>query len=73
MFSRKSAGRIDILNLENGISKASLFGESDYSQFGYFAEETTITIESVPHRVLVVGAPTFTYDSGYNSISNFDL
>jgi hypothetical protein len=59
------------LDLETGLSKASLFGDSDYSQFGYFVEETTLTIESVPRRVLVVGAPTFTYDSGDNPRTSF--
>jgi hypothetical protein len=55
------------LDLETGLPITSLFGDSDYSQFGYFVEETTFTIESVPRRVLAVGAPTFTYDSGENS------
>ena len=64
---------MDIINLENKSIITSLFGETEYSQFGYFVEEANLLIESVPRRVLAVGSPTFSYDSGkiLNNLGNF--
>ena len=55
---------MDIINLDDKSIITSLFGETEFSQFGYFVEEANLLIESVPHRALVVGSPTFSFDSG---------
>ena len=62
---------MDIVNLENKSIISSLFGETEFSQFGYFVEEANLLIESVPRRVLAVGSPTFSHDSG-KSLTNFE-
>ncbi len=71
LVDRKSAGRVDILSPDDGSMISSLVGESEFSQFGYSLEEATIVIESVPRRVLIVGSPTFTYDSGMIDSTKF--
>jgi hypothetical protein len=63
---------VDIINMEDKSVRTSLFGETEFSQFGYFVEEASLLIESIPHRVIIVGSPTFSFDSG-KTFNNFVL
>ena len=64
LFFRKSSGRVDIYDVIDGRTVASLIGDSEFAQFGYSVHETTLFIESSPKKVLVVASPTYTYDAG---------
>jgi len=55
---------LDLIDVETGSIINSIEGLGEFSQTGYSVGETKVTIDFVEHKVLLVGAPTFTYDAG---------
>ncbi len=55
---------MDLVDIQTGSVINSVAGSGEFSQLGYSVTQTTVTVDFVEKDVLLVGAPTFTYDAG---------
>lgn len=60
----KGSGKLDLVDVDTGSVVTSILGLGEFGQMGYSVTQTTVTVDFVERKVLLVGAPTFTYDAG---------